>query len=188
MQNNTNRSNMSITLVFLIVLGLFALVTWSVEKPFEKLLMMMSGFVFLFPIFIGMTGSILISVFRVKNKPHTSHKNIRNTNTPNINQNSLRECKNNQKKYPTKICTTEGYEQLRDLLKECVMKKLIGRECILKFKSELRYKLGTHIECYNGFEFQNDMHEIYTLLKSRVLTEEDYQYLSNIFIGLLNSK
>jgi hypothetical protein len=64
--------------------------------------------------------------------------------------------------------------------------KLLTRETVLKLKCELRYRLGTHIEVYKNFEFQNDLHEIYTLSKSSVLTKDDYMYLTQFISNNLN--
>lgn len=78
-----------------------------------------------------------------------------------------------------KVVTTDGYMEFNNILKASVKNKLMNRQTILKLKSELIYRLGTHIEVYKNFEFKNDMHEIYTLSKSSVLTKDDYLYLTN---------
>jgi hypothetical protein len=77
-----------------------------------------------------------------------------------------------------KVVTTDGYMEFNNILKASIRNKLMNRQCILQLKCELIYRLGTHIEVYKNFEFKNDMHEIYTLSKSSVLTKADYQYLT----------
>jgi len=82
-------------------------------------------------------------------------------------------------KHELKVVTTDGYMEFNNILKASVKNKLMNRDCILRLKYELNYRLGVHIEVYKNFEFKNDMHYIYTLSKSSVLTKDDYLYLTN---------
>lgn len=85
-----------------------------------------------------------------------------------------------------KVVTIEGYEELRNILTASSKNKLLERETILEFKSILRTKLGTHYECYTNMKFNNDMHFIYTLIKSSKFTTEDYKEMTQWISEHLN--
>jgi hypothetical protein len=152
------------------------------RSPIERFFVIIMGFYLLIPT-IPIVFTFLISL-GVKNKQSNfDPENIYAKNTHKSNENSNTEQKN---KPQLKIVTTEGYMEFNNILKSCMQNKLLTRETVLKLKCELRYRLGTHIEVYKNFEFQNDLHEIYTLSKSSVLTKDDYMYLTQFISNNLN--
>lgn len=164
--------NLYLVGILFLELAVFATMIWNAKRLSEMVYFLMMGVVFIIPCLKEMIKKPNISDFKdpklysVLDKPKTGAKTTTET------KNELQEYK-----FKKKTCKTKGYEEFNNLLRSSVQNKLMDRDCILKLKCELRYRLGTHIECYNHFKFQNDMHEIYTLSKSSALKEEDYTYL-----------
>lgn len=77
------------------------------------------------------------------------------------------------------------YKEVRDLINNTVKFGDLNRQGILEFKSELNYRLGANQYNYTKFQFENDMHEIYTKLKSSKLKDDDYIYLKAILEDLI---
>jgi ABC-type Na+ efflux pump permease subunit len=136
----------------------------------------------LIPIAISLIISFIIGCGKNANKETNNDLNSNKVNVSKPNSKSTTEPNNKN----IKVVTTEGYTEFNNILKASVQNKLLDRETILKLKSELRYKIGTHIEVYKNFEFQNDLHELYVLSKSSVLTKEDYIYLTQFISDNLN--
>jgi hypothetical protein len=165
----------------LIILGLYK----AMDTVIERIFVLVIGVMFLFPL-IPITISFMINfVIGCGKHPEKDFdsknvsigvKSIKPTSKSNTEQN----------KHKLKIVITEGYEEFNNILKSSMKSKLMSRECILKLKSELIYRLGTHIEVYKDFKFENDLHCIYTLSKSSVLTKDDYIYLTQFISNNLN--
>lgn len=85
-----------------------------------------------------------------------------------------------------KVVTTKGYIEVKDLIAKSSKDRLLTRETILEFKALLRFKLGTHYECYRTMRFNNDLHEIYVLLKSNYFTTETYNELNQWLCDHIN--
>lgn len=195
-----SRANQKSKIPLIITLSLLAFVTLnyysSLEKPLERFLMfMVIGSIcmpFIFFYFNMMVNSI--SKQLKKDNPNQKYSRYVDSNgnlilkedLPNkykVRDNIKTESKEQEKKYKKKTVTTEGYEELKNILIACSKNKLLDRENILTFKALIRNKLGTHFECYNNMKFSNDMHFIYTTIKSSKFTTEDYnemcQWISN---------
>ncbi|NRU52522.1 hypothetical protein [Clostridium beijerinckii] len=169
------------TTAILIILGLYK----AMDTVIERFFVLIIGVMFLFPLIpitISFMMNFIISCGKHPEKDFESKKvsvgvkSIKPTSKSNTEPN----------KHKLKIVTTEGYEEFNNILKASMKSKLMSRECILKLKSELIYKLGTHIEVYKDFKFENDLHCIYTLSKSSVLTKDDYIYLAQFISNNLN--
>jgi hypothetical protein len=168
------------TIAILIMLGLYKAMDTVIERAFALVIAVM----FLFPL-IPISASFIINF--VINCGRHPEKDFENKNVSvginNIKSNSKAESKPN---YKLKVVKTEGYEEFNNILKSSMQNKLLSRQAILKLKSELVYRIGTHIEVYKDFKFENDIHEIYVLSKSSVLTKEDYIYLTQFISNNLN--
>ena len=144
------------------------------------------------PSLIAFSINSFFSNFKRTNKPRLTIDNKGNVVIPKSSQKGNTraidesDVHKKTKIYKTKVCTTEGYEQLRDLIKLCSQNKVMDRECILDLKEEIDGLLGKHKRVYDGMEFTNDFHEIYCKLKSKKLVSKDYEYLFNWLGDKLN--
>jgi hypothetical protein len=155
------------------------------DTVIERIFVLVIGVMFLFPL-IPITISFMINfVIGCGKHPEKDFEN-KNVSIGIKNVKSSPKASTEQNKHKLKIVTTEGYEEFNNILKASMKSKLMSRECILKLKSELIYRLGTHIEVYKDFKFENDLHCIYTLSKSSVLTKDDYVYLTQFISNNLN--
>ena len=188
----------SILILPTIILG-FSLTIFAIYKtlnsPLERLFILVAGAMILVPIIPSLiTFSInnFFSDFKGTNKPKLSVDSKGNIVYSKSNQKGNRsacsefEEHNKAKTYKTKICTTEGYEELRELIKTCSQNKMINRECVLDLKEEIDGLLCEHKRVYKNMEFTNDFHEIYCKLKSKQLVTKDYQYLFEWLSNKLN--
>lgn len=165
----------------LIILGLYK----AMDTVIERIFVLVIGVMFLFPL-IPITISFMINfVIGCGKHPEKDFEN-KNVSIGIKNLKSSPKASTEQNKHKLKIVITEGYEEFNNILKASMKSKLMSRECILKLKSELIYRLGTHIEVYKDFRFENDLHCIYTLSKSSVLTKDDYVYLTQFISNNLN--
>lgn len=159
--------------IVMIILALYN----SMDTGIERFAVMVLGvclFIPTIPIICSFLFNFILNACRQPSiDSNNNHKSF-NTNTKSkLNSNTEAD------KPKLKVVTTEGYQEFSNILKASVKNKLMNRQCILQLKCELNYRLGTHIEVYKNFEFKNDMHYIYTLSKSSVLTKDDYLYLTN---------
>jgi phosphate/sulfate permease len=147
---------------------------YTMDTVIERAFVLILGVIFLFPLIPIAISFIVNFIVNSEKQPDDKFKdnNYSKSNTTATKTNI------EQEKYKPKVVVTEGYQEFNNLLKASMQNKLMTRECILKLKSELIYRLGTHIEVYKDFNFKNDLHCIYTLSKSSALTKEDYKYLS----------
>lgn len=163
-----------------IIFGLYK----SMDTIIERIFVIMLGIFMLIPL-VPITCSLLFNFILGANKPSnndTNKNNFKTAKTPKSETQVTTEKTN----YKLKVVKTQGYEEFNNILKASVQNKLLDRETILQLKSELRYRLGTHVEVYKNFNFQNDLHELYVLSKSSVLTKEDYEYLTQFISNNLN--
>lgn len=189
MKAKTKKSSL---LPFVVVSGvgmIFIIYYSTLTKPLEKILALMIATTCCLP-FIFKFISMMFGAFA--NQLKENDKNSIYTRKVDANGNLIlksdyykKENKVDNKpkeevntKRKPKVVTTEGYEELRNVLTASSKNKLLKRETILEFKSILRTKLGTHYECYTNMKFNNDMHFIYTLIKSSKFTTEDYKEMT----------
>ena len=150
----------------------------SMDTPIERFAVSILGICMiapLMPIILMLIFNFILGSMKQAKMESKSNDNTFNTNAPK----SSPKPNTVEDKPKLRIVTTDGYMEFNNILKASVKNKLITRQVILQLKSELIYRLGTHIEVYKGFEFKNDLHEIYTLSKSSVLTKDDYLYLTD---------
>lgn len=186
------KAKKSSLLTFVVVSGVgmvFIIYYSTITKPLEKILTLMIATACCLP-FIFKFISMMFSAFTHQLKEND--KNCPYTRKVDANGNLIlksdyykKENKVDDKpkeevnvKRKPKVVTTEGYEELRNVLTASSKNKLLKRKTILEFKSILRAKLGTHYECYANMKFNNDMHFIYTLIKSSKFTTEDYKEMT----------
>lgn len=197
MKAKTKKSSL---LPFVVVSGvgmIFIIYYSTLTKPLEKILALMIATTCCLP-FIFKFISMMFGAFA--NQLKENDKNSIYTKKVDANGNLIlksdyykKENKVDDKpkeevnvKRKPKVVTTEGYEELRNVLTASSKNKLLERETILEFKSILRTKLGTHYECYTNIKFNNDMHFIYTLIKSSKFTTEDYKEMTQWISEHLN--
>lgn len=197
MKAKTKKSSL---LTFVVVSGVgmvFIIYYSTLTKPLEKILALMIATACCLP-FIFRFISMMFGAFA--NQLKENDKNCPYTRKVDANGNLIlksdyykKENKVDNKpkeetdtKRKPKIVTTKGYEELRNVLTACSKNKLLERETILEFKAILRNKLGTHYECYSNMKFNNDMHFIYTLIKSSKFTTEDYNEMTEWISEHLN--
>jgi hypothetical protein len=169
------------SLIFSGILGFIAMnilmLYNAMDTVFERIAVAILGVGLLVPmitIIVVFLFNLVLGSLKLIGLDSNGKGNESNAKTPK----SIQEPNTVADKHKLKVVTTDGYMEFSNVLKASVKNKLMSRQCILQLKSELIYKLGTHIEVYKNFEFKNDMHEIYTLSKSSVLTKADYQYLT----------
>lgn len=166
------------------VIMLYVLLLYkTMDTPIERFVVIMLGIFLLIPTVPIIITFLIHSIINVGRQPNVDQKNNSsfNANVPKPKSTTTEQTKPN-----LKVVTTQGYTEFNNILKASVQNKLMNRQSILQLKCELIYRLGTHIEVYKNFQFQNDLHEIYTLSKSSVLTKDDYEYLTQFISNNLN--
>lgn len=158
--------------IFTVILGLISLVTSAMVEAFiyKAMFFMFSAFVCL-PICFNYLMNVTMKTLKDTKK---------NEDVSKLKDECKKTSKNKgvkQSKNETKIVNNEQYKSLVEFLKFSMQKKLLNRQDILKFKKEINSRLGEYKDNYYGFEFQNDLHEIYTKLKSSHLSSNDYEEL-----------
>lgn len=182
------KKNYSMPIVIVGVV-LFSMVMFysSLEAPLEKIMVLLVGFAILVPFIIGgLNIAVTGAVKQIKlNDEKNPYSRSVDANGRLILKSELKGTKEYARarekkkiKYKNKVVETESYDEIRNMITACSKAKLLDRETILEFKVQLRNKLGTHYEVYKGMRFENDMHEIYVLIKSSKLTPEDYEHLT----------
>lgn len=82
--------------------------------------------------------------------------------------------------YKGKTNPSPLYNDFKNTVVICSKNKLFKREDILLIKESLDNLLGSHSKVYAGFQFENDIHELYVKAKSSKLKTEDYQKLLDL--------
>lgn len=148
----------------------------STENKIEKLLILFVFATCIIPFTLQILNMILQMILS-NNLP----KNNKNSGKNNQNKvQPIGDTNNAEKKQysPNKSKESDPkYLELRELLKSLSQSKKLKRSGLLTFKNELDYRLGNNRYNYTNFNFTNDMHEIYTKIKSSKLTDQDYDYL-----------
>lgn len=147
------------------------------DTPIERTFVLIVGIFMIIPL-LPMLISFLVNIIIGSNKPKEMNNKNNSIMINTKSSNSKLQPTIDSNKPKLKVVTTEGYAEFNNILKSSMKNKLLNRETILQLKCELIYRLGTHIEVYKNFEFKNELHCIYTLSKSSVLTKEDYKYLT----------
>ena len=161
----TLKSTLELIICFSIILLIIVTIYYCCDSPFEKFLIGLTGLYILTMLTLILISSAIKflsnSCLKTSKKEHTTI----NT-SPQIKTN--------------KIVNTEGYSKFNSLFKSAVKNKLIDRNTILTIKYKLMSILGSHYDdIYSKFDFKNDVHCIYVLSKSSVLTKDDYIELCN---------
>lgn len=186
-------------ITFSIVGLLFLMFYNTLDKPLEKILVLMVGFSICVPFSIIMFKHLFGSLAKELKKERDSNPYTRFVDAKGMPILKKDYYKNNYKKTQeeskvkkeepkrkSKVVTTVGYQELKNVIIATSKNKLLNRETILEFKAELRNRLGVHYECYKNMTFKNDLHEIYTLIKSSKFTTEDYNEMTEWISNHLN--
>ena len=198
-----NVKNKSKLLPFLVVCGvgmIFILYYSTLTSPLEKMLALMIATTCCIPFIFGMFTRLITTFtnnLKEQDRANPYSKKVdKNGNLilkkdlykKNYSSNTveIQPVKKEKPKRKPKIVTTKGYQELKNVIIATSKNKLLDRETILEFKAELRNRLGVHYECYKNMTFKNDLHEIYTLIKSSKFTTEDYNEMTEWISNHLN--
>lgn len=169
------------------VIGIALLIWFTFTKTiFEKILICFIFVTILVPPTFSLLAMIVGEVSNPKKynkKNNLTNKNNKNTKT-NIGNNNTNNA--NSKKYKTKIIDNENYIRLRDMLVACSKNRILNRDDVICVKNEILDLLGDRTNDYSHFKFENDMHQIYTQIKSSKLGDKDYNYLIDFIQDLVN--
>lgn len=79
-----------------------------------------------------------------------------------------------KKQYKCKTVDNEFYLELREMIIYLSRSKKLKRKDVLNLKVRIQQLIGDDLVKYDDFDFKNDMHCIYVLLKNSKLKDEDY--------------
>lgn len=199
----SNIKNKSKVLPFVIVSGvgmIFILYYSTLTNPLEKVLVLMIAVTCCVPFIFGMFTRLITTFtnnLKEQDKANIYSRKVdgngnlilkKDLYKDNVKpeEKSSSSNKVNKTKREPKVVTTEGFQELWNVINASSKNKLLDRQTILEFKAILRSKLGTHYECYANNKFENDMHFIYTLIKSSKFTTEDYNEMTQWISEHLN--
>lgn len=91
-----------------------------------------------------------------------------------------------KRKTSSKTINNPNYIALREIIINASKNKQFNRTAILNLKAEIDFRLKDYLINYSSFTFSNDLQEIYTKLKSSHLKNEDYIYLKNVVLNLID--
>lgn len=166
-----NKQTVKYSLVFPILFSLLVMFLVSfyicATRPIDRLFVLAMSIFLLVSVIPTMVN---IAISKLKVKPNNTETTNDSVDTEIVDK----------KLYP------DEYIELRQLIISSSKSKLMTRQFIIAFRNQIISFLGTHYNVYRTFTFQNDLHEIYTLIKSSKLTKEDYKYLIAWFKANIN--
>lgn len=174
MKKINNKSMIIPTILALILLVLF----YNADSKLEQI---MIGLIFIMN-FIPMAIH-LFTMLLFSSMPKPKNERL----AENIIKNGLRSTEKDSIKqdYKAKTINNPNYIDVRTRLISVVKNGELDRGSIMKLKLELDNILGADRYSYSKFTFENDMHEIYTKLKSSKLGDQDYLYLKGLIEDLV---
>lgn len=186
-KNKLNTKRIMIKLLTLVtVIGACILLYLSING-LGKILYLYILIVFIIPIIAFYTRGKLMKIISPKQKLVVDSKGKISTVEPNKiimkgenrehNQNSKSQKKAKYEKSESPNLQLDIYKQVSKTFSNGMKEKLLKRSDIIQFKKELNKLLDTNINHYEGFNFENDAHEVYVKLKNQYLRPEDYEYL-----------
>jgi len=182
-------SNSSIFILPCVILGIGLSIFYfyqTLDSNLERIFIIVAGLMILIPILPSLINMSVRNLLNYKSngnkRPRTTidnQGNIIKPKTTSVAKNNDKEGTDTktEKKYKTKICTTKGYSDIKEMIIKASQNKEMDRECVINLVEEIDGLLGIHRRLYDTMKFTNDFHEIYTKLKSSKLVEEDYEYL-----------
>lgn len=175
-KNNKNKFTKTMIIPLTLSLVIFILYK-NADTKFEQLLIMSIFIIYIIPFALHLLSMLFNGLLY---KPNSKGNNINKEDSINKVQ------KNDSKtKHKTKEINNPYYIELRDRLVEVVKNKHLNRDSILKLKLEVDKILDINKYNYSKFVFKNDLHEIYTKIKSSKLTTDDYIYLKLLLEDLV---
>ena len=162
--------------------GLLYIWWCAASTGFERVICLGIFVVFVLPLSIN----YLLNSIKVKSNSNskTSSKNYAKNTTSNTSFKSEFNPTIPSQSFTTsskgKTNPSEYYPVLRENLVKASKERRMSRESILIFLSEVDYRLKEHKFVYDKFSFQNEMHSIYTKIKSSKLQDQDYIYLIDV--------
>ena len=138
--------------IFPVITSILAIWYYTTDSFIEQMLVVFIFVTMVIPYSIQMYSFVIVNSLPKQTQTKHIHKNTNN----NVG-----------------IC----HKELVRLLSNSMRNRKLTRHQILEFKRELNELLGDVISDYSGFRFENDLHEIYTKLKSPLLNDKQYQYL-----------
>ena len=165
-----------------IIIGVLMLWYFSSDTPMERL--------FIFLIFITTALPFSLSVYSLALSSLIPKSKGYNNRIPK--KNTYKDVSKNTKVIPMKRKTSSktinnpNYIALRKIIISASKNKQFNRTDILILKAEIDFILKEYLANYSSFIFSNDLQEIYTKLKSSHLKNEDYIYLKNVVLNLID--
>ena len=138
--------------IFPVITSILAMWYYTTDSFIEQILVVFIFVTMVIPYSIQMYSFVIVNSLPKPTQTKRIHKNTNNN---------------------MGIC----HKELVRLLSNSMRNRKLTRHQILEFKRELNGLLGDVIFDYSGFRFENDLHEIYTKLKSPLLNDKQYQYL-----------
>ncbi|WP_297993876.1 hypothetical protein [uncultured Clostridium sp.] len=176
-----NKQNFALYIVPIII-GVLMLWYFSSDTPMEKL--------FIFLIFITTAVPFTLSVYSLaltslipKSKGYNNGTSKKNTYKDVSKATNVIPMK---RKTPSKTINNQNYIKLRKIIISASQNKQFNHTKILILKAEIDFILKEYLSNYSSFIFSNDLQEIYTKLKSSHLKNEDYVYLTNVVLNLID--
>lgn len=159
-------------LYFILTLSLGSLILSSLtNSPLAKFFFM--AFAVFTIITVGLKYAYNLSVETLKNEQKRQQ----------ITRNNVKYHKNKPKteqKYKSRVVEDENYKDLVQVLKYFMQNKVLSHEQIMDFIEEINERLGEHVKYYKSNSFENNLHEIYSKLKSKQLKTDDYVELTEV--------
>lgn len=180
-QKIKNKQNLALYIVPIII-GVLMLWYFSSDTPMERL--------FIFLIFITTALPFSLSVYSLALSSLIPKSKGYNNRIPK--KNTYKDVSKNTKVIPMKRKTSSktinnpNYIALRKIIISASKNKQFNRTDILILKAEIDFILKEYLANYSSFIFSNDLQEIYTKLKSSHLKNEDYIYLKNVVLNLID--
>ena len=138
----------------------------------EKLLILFIFGTIVIPLSLNIITMLINAVIKPLNNPSN-----------NIHKTKLQPIKPKEsfsKPKGTKVNPSPYYLETRNIIINLSKNGKLSRSKILELEKELETILGDYLVNYSKFNFENDMHYIYVLLKSSKLTDNDYINILNL--------
>ena len=147
--------------IFPVITSILAMWYYTTDSFIEQMLVVFIFVTMVIPYSIQMYSFVIVNSLPKQTQTKHIHKNTNN----NVG-----------------IC----HKELVRLLSNSMRNRKLNRYQILYFKKEIDELLGNRKLVYNSFNFDNDLHEIYTKLKISPLQDREYQYLTSLLESLLD--
>lgn len=177
MKKANNKNKFAKTMIIPLTLSLVIFILYkNADTKFEQLLIASIFVIYIIPFALHLISMLFNGLLY---KPKLKGDNNNREDVIKVQGND------SKTKHKTKEINNQYYIELRDRLVEVVKNGHLKRNSILKLKLEVDNILDINKYNYDKFVFKNDLHEIYTKIKSSKLTTDDYIYLKLLLEDLV---